>query len=83
VIEASLGEFNDDTTRHWVTREVTQKLELMRLRMEVDGFQVVCDKANNPPSIVENCDLQVDVYWSVGKESYHLTRRASFIVQAV
>ncbi|RYD83838.1 MAG: hypothetical protein EOP84_07140 [Verrucomicrobiaceae bacterium] len=57
----ALGEFNDQITRNTVERSIVSYLKSLRSNKTIYDYQVVCDQTNNPPSVIDQHELFVDI----------------------
>jgi len=66
-IEATIyqydGKINDSTTRYHVAADIGAFGDELINRKAICDYTVVCDETNNPPSIIDNGELMVDVYF--------------------
>lgn len=55
-------ELNNDFTRTRVTQFISSFMERIKSRNGVYEYQVVCDRTNNTPEIIDAGELHVDIY---------------------
>jgi len=61
-LEFDLFEFNDEPTRSRISTRIGIYLESIRARRGVYDFDVVCDTSNNTAQVIDNNEMNVDIY---------------------
>ena len=62
VLEQSIGEVNDVTTRNIMEANTITYLSHIKARNGISDFEVVCDETNNTPETIDNHQLNMDVF---------------------
>lgn len=61
-LDSYLFEFNDEFTRNEIFYTLDPYLESIEARRGVYGYTIVCDDTNNTPQVIDNNQLNVDIY---------------------
>jgi phage tail sheath protein FI len=61
-LEDFLFEINDAATRAQVTSVITDYMTIVKARRGVYAFDIVCDDTNNPPAVIDQYQMIVDLY---------------------
>jgi len=61
-LEDFLFELNDSATRAQVTSIINDYMTIVQARRGVYQFDVVCDDTNNPPAVIDQYQMVVDLY---------------------
>lgn len=61
-LEDFLFEINDAATRAQVTSVITDYMTIVKARRGVYAFDIVCDDTNNPPAVIDQYQMVVDLY---------------------
>ena len=61
-LEDFLFELNDSATRAQVTSIINDYMTIVQARRGVYSFDVVCDDTNNPPAVIDQYQMVVDLY---------------------
>jgi len=61
-LEDFLFELNDSATRSQVSSIINDYMTVVQARRGVYQFDVVCDDTNNPPAVIDQYQMNVDLY---------------------
>lgn len=61
-LKYSLFDFNDEFTRIQLSTNVETYLQSIKSRRGIQDFVVVCNSTNNPSNVIDNNQLNIDVY---------------------
>ena len=76
VVDESKDKFNTAKTRLEISDKIIGYLSQFVSDNVIREYSVVCDERNNPPSIIQDNNLSVDVNWKdkIGRYKY-ITRK--------
>ena len=68
-------EFNDTYTRRMLKSIVDGAMESIKTRRGVYDYYTVCDESNNPPEVIDNNEMYIDLYVKPEKVAEYLYGR--------
>lgn len=63
IIKSVEFERNTAITRALVETKIQQLMVQQANERQLYDYTVVCDERNNPPSVIENCDIVANITW--------------------